>query len=247
MKLTLADATYFKDSITIISELVNEARFKVTKDGLELIAMDPANVAMVLYKLLASAFTEYDVEQDTVLAINLPSLKQILRRASASDILSLEVADNKLQITIRSDSVRKFSLPIIDIEERSEKIPNLSFPVVVKLPSSVLGSAIDDADIVGESVSFIAEPEKFSVVAEGDTSKAHIEIPGTGENKIKTETTAKIRSKYSLEYLKKMMPGAKLSSTVTISFNQDYPLRLDYTVLDKVNLSFILAPRVEND
>ncbi|MBI4016789.1 MAG: proliferating cell nuclear antigen (pcna) [Candidatus Aenigmarchaeota archaeon] len=247
MKLTLADATYFKDSITIISELVNEARFKVTKDGLELVAMDPANVAMVLYKLLASAFTEYDVEKDAVLAINLPNLKQILRRVSAADILTLEVFDNKLQVTIRSDSVRKFSLPIIDVEERNERVPNLSFPVVIKLPSTVLNSAIDDADIVGESVSFIAEPEKFSVLAEGDTSKAHVEIAATEENKIKSETTAKLRSKYSLEYLKKMMLGSKLSSTVTVSFNQDYPLRLDYTVVDKVNLSFILAPRVEND
>ncbi|MBI4148423.1 proliferating cell nuclear antigen (pcna) [Candidatus Woesearchaeota archaeon] len=247
MKLTLADATYFKDSISIISELVNEARFKVTKDGLELIAMDPANVAMVLYKLLSSAFTEYEVDKDQVLAINLANLKQILRRVSASDILSLEVAENKLHITIRSDSVRKFSLPILELEERAERVPNLTFPVVITMPASTLNSAIEDADIVGESVSFIAEPEKFSVMAEGDTSKAHVEIPGTGETKIKAESTARIRAKYSLEYLKKMIPGAKLSPTVTVSFNQDYPLRLDYTVVDKVNLSFVLAPRVEND
>jgi len=39
MKLVLADPTLLKDSISVISDLVNEARFKITRDGLELIAM----------------------------------------------------------------------------------------------------------------------------------------------------------------------------------------------------------------
>ncbi len=43
------------------------------------------------------------------------------------------------------------------------------------------------------------------------------------------------------------MDASKLSDNVVIQFNKDYPLRLDYTVVDKVQLRFILAPRVEND
>jgi len=34
MKLTLAEPKYFKDSVSIISELVNEARFKITTDAI---------------------------------------------------------------------------------------------------------------------------------------------------------------------------------------------------------------------
>ena len=48
MKLTLAENNYLKDSITIISDLVTEGRFKIGTDAIELIAMDPANVAMVV-------------------------------------------------------------------------------------------------------------------------------------------------------------------------------------------------------
>ena len=33
----------------------------------------------------------------------------------------------------------------------------------------------------------------------------------------------------------------------SIQFNKDYPLKMDFIELDKVLLSFILAPRVEND
>jgi proliferating cell nuclear antigen len=248
MKLVLADPTYLKDSISVISDLVNEARFRISKNGVEMIAMDPANVAMVVYKLLSSAFTEYEVPKDLEIAINLANLKQVLRRAKANDILTLQVADdNKLHITLKSNTMRTFSLPIIDIEEKEQRVPNLQFPVTVTTSSNVLNEAIEDADIVAESVSFAAEPQKFSVSAEGDLSKAHVEIANGNETKIVSESPAKVKAKYSIEYLKKMIQAGKLSDTVTVCFNQDYPLRLEYKVVDKVLLSFILAPRVEND
>ena len=44
-----------------------------------------------------------------------------------------------------------------------------------------------------------------------------------------------------------MVNGSKLADQVDIYFNQDYPLKLEYKVIDKVLLAFILAPRVEND
>ncbi|MBW2970907.1 DNA polymerase sliding clamp, partial [Candidatus Woesearchaeota archaeon] len=117
MKLTLAEPKYLKDSISIISDLVNEARFKITQDAIERVAMDPANVAMVMFKLLSSAFVEYEVSETVEIAINLGNLKQVLRRCKPADMLSLEMIDNKLKVTFKSNTTRSFSLPIIEIEE----------------------------------------------------------------------------------------------------------------------------------
>ncbi|MBN2567081.1 proliferating cell nuclear antigen (pcna) [Candidatus Woesearchaeota archaeon] len=247
MKLSLAEPKYLKESISIISELVNEARIKVTGSAIELVAMDPANVAMVIFKLLSSSFVEYKVEKDQEIAINLSNLKQILRRAKPNDVLSLEVVENKLKVTLKSGTVRTFSLPIIDIEEREQKIPSLTFPVDIQMPSSVLLEAVEDADIVAESVSFVAEPKKLVIDAEGDLSKAQIEIRDNNHTRITVEGGSEVRSKYSIEYLKKMIQGAKLAENVSIRFNKDYPLKIDFTEVDKVSLSFILAPRVDND
>ncbi|MCK5282320.1 MAG: proliferating cell nuclear antigen (pcna) [Nanoarchaeota archaeon] len=247
MKLTLAEPSYIKDSITIISELVNEARFKITKDGLELIAMDPANVAMVIFKLLSSAFTEYDIKEDIQIAINLNNLKQILRRANSNDMVSLELDNNKLKIQLKGSTTRTFNLPIIELEEKEQKVPDLKFPVNITMPCSVLNESIEDASIVGESLAFEAEPKKFNITAEGDLSQVKIEIKEDNETKINVDSSSKIRSKYSIEYLKKMMGAAKLSEKVDIKFNGDYPLKLEYKEVDKIMLSFILAPRVEND
>ena len=248
MKLTLAEPKYLKESISIISDLVNEARFKVNKDAIELVAMDPANVAMVIFKLLSSSFTEYDIKKDVEIAINLSNFKQIMRRARPNDMLTLELdPDNKLRIQLKGDNLRTFNLPIIELDEKEQKIPELKFPVAIKMPSGTLNEAIEDVDVVAESVTFTAEPKKFSISAEGDLSQAKIEIKEGENTKIKVDVEDKVRAKYSIEYLKKMINGSKISDEVSVYFNKDYPLKLEYKIIDKVLLSFILAPRVEND
>lgn len=248
MKLVLNDPTYLKDSIIVISELVNEARFLVNDEGLELVAMDPANVAMVNYKLLASNFSEFKPGDKKEISINLASFKQVLKRAKSNDQLSLEVGDdNKLKVQLKSSAIRTFHLPLLDLGDDEQKIPNLSFPVVISTKSSILNEAVEDSSIVSESITLRVEPERFTVSATGDTSNAHVEVLADDLTKIKSETKADVKSKYSLEYLKKMINGSKLSENVNIYLNQDYPLKLEYKVIDKLLLSFILAPRVDND
>ena len=247
MHLTLAEPSYLKESISIISDLVNEARFKVTPNAIELVAMDPANVAMVVFKLLSSTFTEYNVEKDVELGINLSNFKQILRRASPKDMLTLELDNDRLKVELKSGTTRTFYLPLIELEEKEQKVPDLKFPVSVRTSSGILNEAIADADVVGESVAFIAEPKKFTLQAEGDLNQARIEIKEDETTKVSTSSDDKVKAKYSIEYLKKMINGSKLSDEVTIYFNKDYPLKLDYKSVDRVMLSFILAPRVEND
>jgi len=247
MKLTLANPKILKDSISIISDLVNEARFNITKDSIDLAAMDPANVAMVVFKLLSSSFTEYSLEKDVNVALNLNNLKQVLRRIGANDILTMELDDNKFKITLKSNTTRTFYLPIVDLEEKEQKKPQLKFPLTITTNCDIFNEAIEDADIVAESVSLMADKKKFTVLAEGDLSKVRVEIKPDEETTIKSESDDVVKAKYSIEYLKKMIQGSKLSPDVTLSFNKDYPLKLEYKQMDKLMLTFILAPRVDND
>lgn len=254
MKLTLTDASLFKDAVGIISELVTEAQFNVSSEALELVALDPATVAMVDFKLLASAFSEYDVEGSETLAINLMNLKQVLRRASGSDSLVLKTHENKLEIVIKGTSTRTFHLPLIDFEQDKKSVPNISFAATITTTSSQFSDAIDDADIVAESVALVAEEKNFSVQAEGDLSKVNIDIPQDEDTKIVFEdevdgepVKAPIKARFSIEYLKKIVQASKLADKVTLNFRTDHPLRAEYRVLNKLQMVFILAPRVEND
>lgn len=248
MKLTLAEPKFLTDSISIISELVNEVRFKIDKDKIELIAMDPANVAMIIFKLLSSTFTEYSVGKETEIAVSLDSFKQILKRAKPSDILMLELDEknNKLKIQLRGESTRTFNISLIDIEEKEQKIPELNFSVKIETNTLIFDEAIEDMDIVGESVALAAQPDKFIIEAIGSLNTANVEISTDDETSIIMKGKDTIKSKYSIEYLKKIIKASKLANTVTLQFDKDYPLRADYVVRDKLSFSVILAPRVEN-
>ena len=248
MKLVLAEPKYFKDSISIISELVTEAKFKVGNNGLEMVAMDPANVAMVIFKMLSSCFTKYEVKEAEEIAINLNNLKQILRRAKSDDILTLETTeDNKLKIEMKSNTTRSFSIPTLEIDDKEQKVPELTFPMTVEMGSGMLTEAIEDVSVVAESVTFLGEKSQLSVKAEGDLSKAFIEIKPDEQTLIRTDSDDKFKAKFSLEYLKKMIAGNKLSDKVSVHFNTDYPMKVEYKIVDRLALSFILAPRVDND
>ena len=58
-KAVISDVNLIKDSISTISELIDEGVFKIDKNGLSLIAADRAMVAVVDFKLPATVFDEF--------------------------------------------------------------------------------------------------------------------------------------------------------------------------------------------
>lgn len=245
MKLTIAEPKYLKESVSIISEIVTEATLKINEDGIELIAMDPANVALVVFRLLSSSFVSFEIEAPTSITLNLNNLKQVLRRIKSSDTLTLELEENKLKIVLQSTSKRTFYLPLIELDEKDQKVPELSFNTTIVTQSSILNEGIDDVDIIGESVTLSSTEGMFSISSKGDLTKADVDIPADNITKLVIEEDSK--AKYSIEYLKKMIAGGKLSDVVQIKFSNDYPLKIEYLIQNKMELSFILAPRVDND
>ena len=248
MKLTLAEPRLLKESVGILAELVNEATFKIDKDRIEVVAMDPANVAMVIFKLLSSAFVEYEVGKKLSLSVSIDSLNQILKRAKPTDTLILEHDEkkNRLTVQLRGQSTRTFHLALIDLDETEQKIPDLKFPVTIEMPSLVFNDAIEDMDVIAESVALVAESEKFTVESEGRLHAGKVEMLTDEGLTIRLTGATKAAAKYSVEYLKKIIKGSRLAETMQLSFNQDYPLAVEYKVLDKLLLRFILAPRVDN-
>ena len=56
----------------------------------------------------------------------------------------------------------------------------------------------------------------------------------------------KINSRYSLEYLKKMIKGSKIAEKTKIMLGKDFPLKIEFKG-ENASLSLILAPRVAEE
>lgn len=240
MILKLDEPKLLSDAIGIISEIVTEVRIKLLEEGLSVVAVDPANVAMVIFKLPRSVFSQYEAGGE-VWGVNLADLKQVLKRAAGSSSVVFEQEENQLKITIFDKVKRIFTLSLIEIESEDKEEPALTFGCKIEIGSENFQQAVEDCAIVADACSLISGSNFFIIEGSGSLNSARAEFSG---DEVKIEGIGK--SKYSLEYLMKFIKAGKISKKVVVNFSDDYPLRLDFPG-EKMGMGFILAPRVEAD
>ncbi len=246
-KAKLSDPKLFVNAVSTIGELIDEGVFNLSKDGISFIASDRAMVSVVNFKLSSTAFDEYEIDADQKIGLNITNLLSVLKRIGADDKMSLSLQDSKLEVKLDGKSKRKFVIPLLDIsQEEIPPIHNLEFASRAEVKPHILESGIEDADIISDAVLFEIADGKFVMRAEGDVSKAELELEKGNENLLSLESTGNVKSRYPIDYLKKMVKAAKIAESAAIQFGQDYPMRLEFKAGDKATLSFILAPRVND-
>ncbi len=242
---TIDEIDILRDSIATIADIIDETEIRIKEKGIEMVAADRAVVTVVDFMLSRSVFKEYKFENDEKIGINLVSLLQILKRAKSDDKMSIKLEANKLHVTLQNGSRRVFSLPLIDVsKEEPPPLDTLQFPAQMRMSSEILNSGIEDAELVADSIIFTANKSNFLMKAESDNSSSLMELP-TGQGMKILEMGEPVRARYSLDYLKKIIKARKLADEVNISMGTDYPMRIQFEVPGKLNLGFIVAPRVD--
>lgn len=239
MLLKLNDSKVFSEAVSIMSELVNEVRIKVSKNGMSAVAVDPANVSLVSLKMPRTNFSQFETSEED-LCVNLNDLKQILKRAPVGSSLTLERKENKLLVSIDGSVKRNFSLSLINIDSEEKQVPELEFHVKALMPSALFQQAVEDASVVSDACTFNSDGKSFSVESKGSLNSSYTEFDPEG-----VKFSGEGKAKYSLEYLQKFVKACKLSDNVHVQYRTDYPMRVDF--FGPAELTFILAPRVEED
>jgi len=245
MLIKLEEPKLLSDVVSIISELVVEVKMRIDNNGLSIIAIDPANVALVSFKLPREAFSQFEAGEE-ILGLNLDNLKSVLRRAAAGSSLIMQTYENFLKINIVDRVKREFMLALIDIEGEEKAMPSLEFNNKIEISSQDFIDAIEDCIVVADTCNLSVGAEKFIIEAKGlNSTKAEF---SSDEVKIESSEAGgeNIKAKYSLEYLQKFIKAGRLTDKIMINFSKDYPLRLDFKN-EGMELSFILAPRVESE
>lgn len=247
-KATLKNIGLLTDSVSTIAELIDEGIFKLSKEGISLIASDRAMVAVVDFKLSASAFEEFVIDKEQSIGLDIPNFLSVLKRGGSEDRATFSLQDSKLELMLENASRRRFVLPLLDLsQEEIPAINQLEFSTKVQVKSDVLQSGIEDAGVVADSVLFVATPSRFGMKADGDVSSTQLELEKGTKSLIDLMAAKEAKARYPLDYLKKMVKAAKLADSVTLEWSQDYPIKISFRSGDKVSLSFVLAPRVQEE
>jgi len=248
-KTRMADARVWKNLITAIATLVDEASFTINKEGIGLRAMDPSHVAMVDFEWPSAVFEEYICDEQTKLSVNVAEMLKLLRRVGGDESIELvlEPGSPKLMMILRSKYTRTFGMSTLEPSSEEVPTPKISFNASARLTASLLRNALDDASAVSDHIIFDASSDKLIMRAAGDVGNVVVEVEKGTDELLGLEVKENSRSTFSLNYLSEMVRAASnLSDVVMLEFSTDMPIRLNFEMPSKGRLQYYLAPRIES-
>lgn len=244
----MGESKVWKTCIGMMVNLIEEAAFKFTPEGIRMKAMDPSHIALVDFELPATAFVEYKVKQPTVLGINLLEMYKIMSRGKAEDelILELDEEQNRMGLTFKGTSTRRLSLPLIDVRESELPEPNIQFTATAEVLAGVIQDGLKDAEIVGDNVRFELDNDRLLLSAESEKGTTELKLGKGDKGLMKLNVKQPARAMFNIKYLNDMTKSASSGDIMTINLGTDLPIRVDFPVADgKGILRFLLAPRIE--
>jgi len=248
VRIRTKDSKLWKTCVSAMASLIDEAAFRFSPEGIRAKAMDPSHVALIDFMLEPGAFEEYDVKRPATLGINLGEMSKIMSRAKAEDEFSLELDEekNRLALTFKGVSTRRFSLPLLDISEAELPEPKLQFTSSADLLAGVMQDGLRDAEIIGDNVRLEIAERGFFMRAEGDRGATELKLSEGDAGLLKLAAKQPAHAMFNIKYLIDMTRAAGSTDTITINLGTDLPIQLDLQIAEgKGRLRFLLAPRIE--
>jgi proliferating cell nuclear antigen len=234
-----------RELVEVISTLVSEVKLSISKDGIDVKAVDPSHVAMLVLKLNKAAFEEFTGEP-TEIGIDVEKLKEVLRLSKPGDVLDLQFDGGKNRLVLKVGKLTRHMSIVDPAGITDPKVPNVSPPGIAVVKMDDLRQGIRGSESISDHVTLSLEADSFSMHSEGETDKVDLTL--TKDQLSKLEVKESVKSMYPLDFFSSMVKSITTSPEVTLHVGNEYPLKLEFTIADgKGEGRFLLAPRVEED
>jgi len=250
--LKLENSRILKGIVETLASIIDETEFRVTPKEFTISAMDPSRICLLKLSLKKENFDEYQCNKESKVGLNLDDLDKILKRSAASDSVEINFneTDQKIKIKMQREGMsrtRTFSLALLDIEIEEIPMDNLlkiEYPSKWVIEPGFLVEAIKDAEIYSEILN-IAANEGKGLVFTSTGQIGEMEYNLSEDDLIETEIEGSSNGAYSLTFLKAILKIASITEKLEISLKTDHPLKMIFNLLEGGELSYFLAPRVE--
>jgi proliferating cell nuclear antigen len=234
-----------REAVEVISTLVSEVKLVVSKDGVEVKAVDPSHVAMLVLKLKNSVFEEFTGEP-TEIGIDVEKVKEVLRLSKPGDVIDLQYDGGKNRLVMKVGKVTRLMSVVDPAGITDPKVPNVTPPGTVVVKMDELRQGIRGSETISDHVTLQLDGEGFTMHSEGETDRVDLHIPKEGLSKIEVKDA--VRSMYPLDFFSNMVKSITSSEEATLHVGNEYPLKIEFTLANgRGEGRFLLAPRVEED
>jgi len=240
-------AATLQATLDSVGVLVDECKIHLGEDGLEIRAVDPANVGMVDLSLDADAFESYEADGGLI-GVNLVRLQDIAGMADSDQLVQLELDEETRKLHISIDGL-EYTLALIDPESIREEpdLPDLDLSSTIVIEGRDIDRAVTAADMVSDHIELGVDEdeETFYVKAEGDTDDVHLELDA---DDLIDLTVGPASSLFSLEYLKDMNKAIPKDAEVRTELGEEFPVKLHFDIAEgEGTVTYMLAPRIQSN
>jgi proliferating cell nuclear antigen len=240
-------AATLQATLDSVGVLVDECKIHLGEDGLEIRAVDPANVGMVDLSLDADAFESYEADGGLI-GVNLVRLQDIAGMADSDQLVQLELDEETRKLHISIDGL-EYTLALIDPESIREEpdLPDLDLSSTIVIEGRDIDRAVTAADMVSDHIELGVDEdeETFYVKAEGDTDDVHLELDA---DDLIDLTVGPASSLFSLEYLKNMNKAIPKDAEVRTELGEEFPVKLHFDIAEgEGTVTYMLAPRIQSN
>jgi len=245
---TIITATRLESFLEPQLALVQEARWHLDEEGIQVKAVDPANVGMIDITLAASACESYEADGDLI-ALNLGQFEDVLSVIDSADLVHLSINEQTRKLEIEAGTFEYTQALIAPNSVRDDPdLPDLDLPAEIVVGGSELDRGVTAADLVDDHITLAADPDQRSFImeAEGDTDDTRIEL-GRDEL-IDARVPEAVSSIYSLDYLKDITGPIEAETEVTVRLGAEFPVKWFYEGEDgHPEVEYMIAPRIQSD
>lgn len=252
MELKTVQAGPFKTLVEAIKEILTDANFEFTPEGMRLVTLDPVTKTILVHLKLQD-FEYYKCDKKIVVGVNFPNFYKLIKTMTSNDILTLYIdSDNPSMLGIcieNSDNnkLTNFSLKLIEVDIETLKIDPPSFESIITFPSSEFNTICRNMSVLSETIEIKSIGSRLIFSCDGDFASQET-IMGETENGLKYEQTSQennvIQGYYNLKLMLTFSKCTNLSRTLTIYLKNNYPIVLEFDVGNLGKLKLALAPKV---
>ncbi|MEM1655896.1 MAG: proliferating cell nuclear antigen (pcna) [Nitrososphaerota archaeon] len=249
-RMKLPSADYFSDLLKAINAVADEGTFKLTADGIRLVAMDPAHISLVDFELSSSAAEEYECNGDLQMTVNISELLKLLKHVKSGEsmIFSYNEGDRRLELVIvdaTGSKQRIFTFNTLETVEARSVTPKLTFDAKARISSSAVKDAIRDCKALSDYVKITISPEEVVLSAKGELGGAQIKFSKHGAAIYVIEASKEVWAHFSINYLEKIVKaGSALSDEMVMELTTNKPIKLGFPI-PSGRLEYLIAPRIE--
>lgn len=227
--------------IGILRALVPECRLMISaEDGLNVLAVDTANVGMVSCRLPKESFEEFS-EEKTEIGMDVERFRTAID-TMAGDTITITRKEDRIIFADGSCTYTHIPLDPSTVRKRPT-LPNISLPATIVIDAKEYHETIKTVGKIGDKARYTITGNILEIKSEGDTDEVRKTLHSAGGDGSYKGTAASL---FSLDYLKDTAKAMKDAGKITVSLGQDHPVRFDFDY-ETIEASFILAPRIVDE